>query len=54
MDIDIEKFKKIKEEAEKFYKEIGEIYCPYFQETISLMRKGWTILNLANGIKHDQ
>lgn len=40
MDIDIEKFKKIKEEAEKFYKEIGEVYCPYFQETVSFNAKG--------------
>lgn len=40
MDIDIEKFKRIKENAEKFYKQIGEVYCPYFQEAISFNTKG--------------
>ncbi|PIP17022.1 MAG: hypothetical protein COX44_02215 [Candidatus Portnoybacteria bacterium CG23_combo_of_CG06-09_8_20_14_all_37_13] len=40
MDINTEQFRKIKEEAERFYKEISEIYCPYFQETISFNAKG--------------
>lgn len=33
-------FNKIKDEAEKFYGSIGEIYCPYFQEKIVFNSKG--------------
>ncbi len=40
MNIDVEKFKKIKEEVEEFYKQINEVYCPYFKETISFNVKG--------------
>jgi hypothetical protein len=31
---------KVKNEAEKFYKEIGDIYCPYFKEKIVFNAKG--------------
>ena len=30
-----EQFNIIKNEGEKFYKSIGEVYCPYFKEKIS-------------------
>jgi hypothetical protein len=40
MEVELEKFKKVKEEAEKFYKEIGEIYCPYLKEKVSFNAKG--------------
>lgn len=33
-------FLKIKREAEKFYKRIGDIYCPYFKEKIAFNTKG--------------
>lgn len=33
-------FERVKTEAEKFYKEIGEVYCPYFKEKISFNTKG--------------
>ena len=33
-------FNKIKADAENFYKTIGEIYCPYFEEKISFNTKG--------------
>ncbi len=35
-----EDFEEIKIKAEKFYKTIGEIYCPYFQEKIAFNAKG--------------
>jgi len=35
-----EQFNKLKEEAENFYKSIGEIYCPYFKEKIIFNAKG--------------
>ena len=40
MEIDQEKFKSIKTKAEEFYKKIGEIHCPYFEENISFNAKG--------------
>lgn len=40
MEIPLDKFKKIKEEAEEFYKKIGEIRCPYFKEKIAFNAKG--------------
>lgn len=33
-------FLKIKKEAEKFYKRISDIYCPYFKEKIAFNTKG--------------
>jgi len=36
-----EDFWKVKEEKEKFYKAIGEVYCPYFKEKIKFNSKGW-------------
>ena len=33
-------FLKVKNEAEKFYKRIGDIYCPYFKEKIAFNTKG--------------
>ena len=35
-----EDFKRIKENAEKLYKTIGDIYCPYLKEKISFNSKG--------------
>jgi len=35
-----EDFQKIKSEAEDFYKNIGEVYCPYFKEKIAFNAKG--------------
>ncbi len=35
-------FEKVKTEAEKYYSLIGEVLCPYFNETISFNRKGIT------------
>lgn len=40
MEVPSNKFKIVKEEAEKFYKQIGEIYCPYFKEKIAFNAKG--------------
>jgi hypothetical protein len=40
MEVPPDKFKKVKEEAESFYKQIGEIYCPYFKEKIAFNAKG--------------
>ena len=40
MDIDSEKFNKIKIDAENFYKKVQKIYCPYFQEDIAFNYKG--------------
>ena len=33
-------FLKVKNEAEKFYKTINDIYCPYFKEKIAFNTKG--------------
>jgi uncharacterized protein YydD (DUF2326 family) len=35
-----EQFDKIKSKGEEFYKTLGEIYCPYFQEKIVFNAKG--------------
>ncbi len=37
---DESKFEKLREETEDFYKTIGEIYSPYFQEKIIFNAKG--------------
>lgn len=39
--IDQKKFDLVRSEAEEFYKSIGEIKCPYFQEKIAFNAKGW-------------
>ncbi len=38
--IEFDKFNKIRQEAEDFYKTIGNIYCPYFKEKIAFNAKG--------------
>ncbi|KKR13750.1 MAG: hypothetical protein UT42_C0039G0005 [Candidatus Falkowbacteria bacterium GW2011_GWA2_39_24] len=40
MEISFEKFTKIKSDAESFYKTIGEVHCPYFNERITFNSKG--------------
>lgn len=40
MEIEQGKFLKAKEEAENYYKTIGQIYCPYLKEKISFNTKG--------------
>ena len=40
MEVSLDKFKRVKEEAEKFYKQIGEIHCPYFKENVAFNTKG--------------
>jgi len=37
---DEEDFQKVKNEAEEFYKTIGDVYCPYFKEKIAFNIKG--------------
>lgn len=37
---DEEDFQKVKDEAEEFYKTIGDVYCPYFKEKIAFNAKG--------------
>lgn len=34
------KFEKTKKEAEEYYKNIGEIYCPYFQNKVIFNARG--------------
>lgn len=41
-------FVKIKDEAENFYKTIGEIYCPYFGEKIAFNTKGFKHLKFKS------
>ena len=40
MQIDFEKFEKIKKRAEDFYKDINFVNCPYFKEKILFNAKG--------------
>ena len=40
MEVNQEKFNEIKKEAEEFYKNIKEVYCPYFGENIAFNSKG--------------
>ena len=40
MDIPIEKLDRIKQEAELFYKTIGEVGCPYLNAAVSFNAKG--------------
>ena len=56
--IDVEKFEKAKKEAEDCYKNIQEIYCPYFKEKIAFNAKGWEHIKFKGRWKarsrHDQ
>jgi len=36
----MENFEEIKVKGEEFYKNIGEVYCPYFKDKISFNAKG--------------
>lgn len=40
MDLDPQKFDKVKEETEIFFKNLDEVYCPYFKEKIIFNAKG--------------
>jgi hypothetical protein len=40
MKLDIENFEEIKMKGESLYKEIGEVYCPYFKEKIVFNTQG--------------
>lgn len=40
MEFSIEKFNKIKQEAEEFYENIGSVRCPYFAEDVHFNSKG--------------
>ncbi len=40
MSSDIDKFNKAKTDAEKFYKNIGKVYCPYLKDNVSFNTKG--------------
>lgn len=40
MNVDVEEFAKIKNEAEKFYRSLGDIQCPYFKELVAFNDKG--------------
>lgn len=40
MEIDPEKFDRVKEEAETFYRNIGDIHCPYIGAKIAFNAKG--------------
>ena len=48
MKVSQEKFNSVKAKAEKFYKEIGEVYCPYFQEKVSFSVKGLNHIKFKN------
>ena len=37
---DEQNFEKVKNDAENFYSNAGEVYCPYFKEKISFNAKG--------------
>ncbi|KKU67881.1 MAG: hypothetical protein UX89_C0011G0004 [Parcubacteria group bacterium GW2011_GWA2_47_16] len=37
---DTSDIEKIKEEGEKFYKNLGEIYCPYLKDKVSFNTQG--------------
>ncbi len=36
----MENFEEIKTKGEEFYKDIGEVYCPYFKDKVSFNAKG--------------
>lgn len=40
MEISTEKFNQAKEIAEEFYRAVGEVHCPYFQEKVVFNAKG--------------
>lgn len=47
-EIDQVKFEKARTNAENFYKEIGEVWCPYFQEKIAFNAKGFRHLKFKS------
>ena len=51
MEINIEKFKKIKSKAESYYKLIGQVYCPYFKEKVNFNVKGLNHIKLKSWAK---
>ena len=40
MDAELERFRRVKSEAEEFYRSVGEVYCPYFKGSVSFNAKG--------------
>jgi len=44
-------FEKVKDEAEKFYNTIGDVYCPYFKEKIAFNAKGLRHLKFKSNRK---
>ncbi len=41
MEINEEKFKKVREEAEKFYESIDKVYCPYLKADVHFNSEGF-------------
>ena len=41
MEFSVEKFNVVKQEAEKFYKEISKVRCPYFGDDVYFNVRGW-------------
>jgi hypothetical protein len=41
MEFTVEKFNKVKKEAEKFYNKLDKVKCPYFGDYIYFNTKGW-------------
>src|SRR3989344_1664250 len=39
-EVDPEKFERICQEAETFYRSVGKVWCPYFKEDIAFNAKG--------------
>jgi len=37
---DFKNFEEVKEEGEKFYKTLSEVYCPFFKENVSFNSQG--------------
>ncbi len=54
---DEQNFQKVKDEAEEFYKTIGDIKCPYFNEKIAFNAKGLRHLKFKSDqkarLRHD-
>lgn len=40
MELDLEKFEKVKNKAEEFYKTLDSVYCPYLKEKVNFNAKG--------------
>lgn len=58
MELDLEKFEKVKNKAEKFYKALNSVYCPYLKGKVNFNARGLDHIKFKTWnrarVRHDQ